>query len=75
MRPHKGMILAYLRRIAHLIESDIWNVDQAQKLRDQLNNTWFPTYKVYGIQWAMVLVPPLVLLLVLSLRFLETILN
>ena len=59
MRPHKGMILAYLRRIAHsktekaynqnikdMIESDIWNMDQAQELRDWLNNTWFPTYKV-----------------------------
>ena len=59
MRPHKGMILAYLRIIANskteevynqnikdLIESDIWNMDQAQKLRDWLNKTWFPTYKV-----------------------------
>ena len=59
MRPHKGMILAYLRRIAHskmeeaynqnkkdLVKRDIWNMDQAQKLRDWLNNTWFPSYKV-----------------------------
>ena len=59
MRPHKPMILAYLRRTAHsktekaynqnikyLIESDIWNMDQAQKLRDWLNNTWFPSHEV-----------------------------
>ena len=59
MRPHKGMILAYFRRIAHskmeeaynqnkkdLVKRDIWNMDQAQKLRDWLNNTWFPSYKV-----------------------------
>ena len=47
MQPHKGMILACLRRIANskkevaynrnikdLIQSDILNMDQAQKLRD-----------------------------------------
>ena len=59
MQSHEGMILAYLKRIAHLkteeaynqnkkdlIGNDIWNMVQAQKLRQWLNNKWFPSYKV-----------------------------
>ena len=37
---------AYNQNKKDLVKRDIWNMDQAQKLRDWLNNTWFPSYKV-----------------------------
>ena len=59
MRTHKGVLLAYLRRIAlsrteelyfqnvdDLVNSDVWGLNQAHKLRDWLNKTWLPAHKV-----------------------------
>ena len=52
MRTQKGVLLAFLRRLASskteeaykqnlkdLYESDIWNLDQTKKLRDWISNT------------------------------------
>ena len=58
-RLYKGVVLAYLRRIANsesensylknveeLQDSDIWNLDQNKKLREWISKTWLPCHEV-----------------------------
>ena len=59
MRLHKALVMVFLRRIAaspthndyernvnDFIESDIWQNERSQKMREWFSKTWLPCHKV-----------------------------